>query len=1137
LISACESTNPLVRDIDSQFSIYPDRANGPAPQSIVDSLVVNNNIDGFDSRTCATPLQAAIVRGSIGTVKLLVERGANLQNTQACNGRSSLVGFALSNGQFQIAEFLYNKGAKFERFYSYDGLQLDACSGNSHLCKEFLKKVGKSSPKMKQLFARSNNTFTSDDQLTTNNLQSYNLSIQGHIENTNTYVQVSKFSSDGEYIVEQNSSGLSVVNRQGLHVFSAPVPNIIDVAISPSKQKVASLSDGFVTIMNIADATTISIESMLYSEGQIEFLSETSLLIATKYAVHYLDLTNKNYQTTRVLNGNSYIEVSVDKQRIFVCQFPSNEFVVLDRHFNEIFKGPNSANFCGMQNGRTATMSLDGRYVFNQFGGVTNAYKLDAKVNTKPFKVIRVDGKYSFLTSSIDGETLAFAKNFGFGTEVINFGKTYLSSTQKATIKLSESPSFSKSKITLDPLYELAFHRSVPAFSPNGSEFLVRNNFEYKLYNANGEYIDMHSTIESLPSITAVKFSPDSKYLAVAYSDKTVTLWGSEGRIITRFYNVKGRFLRSLTFLPKNNQKLQKDKCESNFLTESQSKVGTIGNYLICGSSFTHGDWTYEGEIDFTDDANFKKQLKYIDIIAGKDPHRKTQYNDKYSTLQYKKRPELHVVAYDLSQKTHLEAIALGDNTVQIRNLKNGASFTLASVGEEWIIYNDKMYFDSSKDIGSKIKFTNNLKAYSVDYFAPRYNRPDLILKNVWNTTTPVLQEMKRLAMARQEQAEADKNATRPIVSNVKLEKNGRQLKYQFTASDKHSRIAAYNVFVNGNPIYGVDGLALRQSENEQIRGELTLNANSNIVEIEATNALNVKSLRESHEISGTNEATVDVYFVGVGVSNYKDNQLNLNYPAKDIADLDSVLAGLKNTRKIGNVYSKVLVNDDATVANISDLQSFLRQPREDDIVIMLVAGHGVRENNKYYYLSHEANVNSLETSTAQFSIFENLLVNTKSRSKILFIDTCQSGDAMSTVSDSYFEFAKENNLQARTTQYTINRGLKRAARSSKDSNIRLNDRYISNNLDRKTGAIIFSSSQGDEFSYESHAIRNGFFTSEIITALTSSKADLNFDGMISKNELRLHVSSVVAQKTSGKQHPVLDRDNLLVDFKLPILE
>ena len=97
-------------------------------------------------------------------------------------------------------------------------------------------------------------------------------------------------------------------------------------------------------------------------------------------------------------------------------------------------------------------------------------------------------------------------------------------------------------------------------------------------------------------------------------------------------------------------------------------------------------------------------------------------------------------------------------------------------------------------------------------------------------------------------------------------------------------------------------------------------------------------------------------------------------------------------------------------------------------------------------------------------------------------------------------------------------------------------DRYIYNDLARRTGSIIFSASHAGEMSFESPKIQNGFFTHEILEALASSQADTNQDGKISIDELEAFVSLKVALMTGGLQRPTVDRDNINQRFAFPLL-
>ena len=88
-------------------------------------------------------------------------------------------------------------------------------------------------------------------------------------------------------------------------------------------------------------------------------------------------------------------------------------------------------------------------------------------------------------------------------------------------------------------------------------------------------------------------------------------------------------------------------------------------------------------------------------------------------------------------------------------------------------------------------------------------------------------------------------------------------------------------------------------------------------------------------------------------------------------------------------------------------------------------------------------------------------------------------------------------------------------------------DRYIYQDLAKRTGAIVFSSSKGGEYSYESKKLQNGLFTEAILEGLSQKAADENKDDIISTDELRKYVSQDVATLSGDLQHPTVDRDNL----------
>ena len=223
--------------------------------------------------------------------------------------------------------------------------------------------------------------------------------------------------------------------------------------------------------------------------------------------------------------------------------------------------------------------------------------------------------------------------------------------------------------------------------------------------------------------------------------------------------------------------------------------------------------------------------------------------------------------------------------------------------------------------------------------------------------------------------------------------------------------------------------------------------------------------------------------------------------------------------------------------------------------VVLFIAGHGIYDFGSeavYYYLTYDVDIKNLSKTAANFELIENLLQGVAPRKKLFLIDTCESGEMDDQLQQEYFTMAGNRGIRPRTSRSikeelnrlknadnAMDRGLK-LAEKNKNRGVRRylyeKDRYIYNDLLRRSGAIIFSSSKGGEFSYESSKIKNGFFTESIINALTSKTADKNNDKIVSTEELRDYVIKDVSRRTWEKQHPTVDRDNIYQKFGFPAL-
>lgn len=476
------------------------------------------------------------------------------------------------------------------------------------------------------------------------------------------------------------------------------------------------------------------------------------------------------------------------------------------------------------------------------------------------------------------------------------------------------------------------------------------------------------------------------------------------------------------------------------------------------------------------------------------------------------------------------------------------ASMAMIARDRDWLIHTDDGYFDASRNGADLVAMVQGARAFRVDQFAFRANRPDLILRRMGLGSAEVTTHYERRYKRRLRKANlSEEKLTRGLhVPEARIERMDRQGKFvtlSIALRDARVDLASYNVHVNGVPLFGAKGKPL-SGRAAALTERVELTTGSNRIEVSCLNAGGAESFRAEESAEFTERAEGAIYFLGFGVSSYKNPKLDLGYPHKDAQDLAALFERLKHERK---VFTRTYVNDKVTPQTIRAAKAFLKDAKVDDTFVLFIAGHGVHARDPestYYYVTHDADVKRLESTAASFDDVEDLLQGIAPRRKLFLMDTCESGDVDEATEARGAAAAKSRGIRARATRALVLEGGPAASTgpsgpagptTSRRAFLLDRDRFIENDIHRRSGAVVFSSSQGSELSYESDEAQNGFFTKEILAALGSRAADKSGDGAISVDELRDYVSKAVAARTDDQQHPTVDRDNPYLKLDLPI--
>jgi len=632
-------------------------------------------------------------------------------------------------------------------------------------------------------------------------------------------------------------------------------------------------------------------------------------------------------------------------------------------------------------------------------------------------------------------------------------------------------------------------------------------------------YIGGHSS-----DVKAISFSPDSQFLLTGSDDGTAILWSVKTGKIVETIGGQPQGVSAVAFSA-NGHRIALGRGNGSIVLwdrQSASIVWETPEYSESVSS-----------VAYSNDSRF--------VLSG--------YWDGTSRLWDAKQGALIRVLGRLSGPlsvtflpTNQHAVmATNGGMVDIWNVRSGKQVSLKDEGDDWICYNSEGFFGASRRGGQLVSIVDGLDVYSIDQFAVRYNRPDMILKNIGLGNKGTInyfykQYLRRLRRSgfTEGQLRSELHTPEAVIKSITQRDKFVDISIDFT--DSKYNLKNYNVYINDVPIFGAYGQEISGkfiSKKERI--ELTQGKNK--IEITCINEVGSESYRALASADYKEQTVGDLYYIGFGVSKYKDSNLNLAYAAKDAKDLAETFSDMKGKR-FSDIHIKTYLNEEVTIDNIQKAKDFLKNATVDDTFVLFIAGHGIHDKNEdatYYYITHNADITNLSKTSASFELIENILQGIAPRNKLFLMDTCESGEVEEESIVEYFVMANNRGFRPRTSR-AIRVEQKNKKSNKKRGFLYDKDRFIYNDLLRRSGAIVFSASKGGEFSYESDDLRNGFFTEEIINALKTNKADTNNDTYVSTDELRNFVSKTVSMKTEGMQHPTVDRDNIHQKYGFPIV-
>jgi WD40 repeat protein len=464
-----------------------------------------------------------------------------------------------------------------------------------------------------------------------------------------------------------------------------------------------------------------------------------------------------------------------------------------------------------------------------------------------------------------------------------------------------------------------------------------------------------------------------------------------------------------------------------------------------------------------------------------------------------------------------LAVAALSDGTVRWYRMKDGGellAFFPHTDKKRWVLWTRSGYYDTSPGAEEFIGWhMNNGSDQAADFFPisrfrAAYYRPDVVGKVLETLDEGEAMRLSNEGSGRRKGEISVAKILPPVVS-IFSPKDGsetftQEIEVKFEVrSPSGEPVTKIRVLVDGRPIGR--GLAIKEIQ----KGQGIQTARAPIPEKDTEISIIAENKYAASEPARVklkwagkvkeDEFTIKpkLFVLAVGVSQYKDRNLTLQFAAKDANDFaESFIKQRDGLYR--DVMVKILIDEKATRDEIVDGFDWIsKETTSRDVAIIFLAGHGVNDSGGvYYYLPANADLEKLKRTGLLFTEMKNTVASLAGKT-IFFIDTCHAG----------------NVLGARAVAPDITGVVNELASA-------------------ENGAVVFASSTGKQYSFEDSAWGNGAFTKAAVEGI-EGKADYTGKGRITINMLDLYISERVKELTKGKQTPATAKPKTIPDFPL----